>query len=94
MGNQGWTYVGEMRQTLYHGKYGRNLCHLVSNCCKHMPADRPGLGALAALVRAGVAANPVTNDDARFVQRTLHNPPRPNPEPGTVAPGAVPVIPF
>ncbi|KAG6354315.1 hypothetical protein INS49_004920 [Diaporthe citri] len=94
MGNQGWTYVGEMRQRMYHEKFGRVLCDLVSDCCKHMPADRPGLGALAARVAAGVARNPITNDDANFVQRTLQNPPPPNPEPGTVAPGARFVLPW
>lgn len=94
MGNQGWTYVGEMRQRMYHEKFGRVLCDLVSDCCKHMPADRPGLAALALRVQAGVGRNPITQDDARFVQRTLQNPPPPNPEPGTVAPGVPIVLPW
>ncbi|KAI7780771.1 hypothetical protein LA080_015562 [Diaporthe eres] len=53
MGNQGWTYVGEMRQRMFHQKFGKLLCDLVSDCCKHMPADRPDLTALALRVQAG-----------------------------------------
>lgn len=94
MGNAGWTYVGEMRQRLYHGKFGKALCDLVSECCKHMPSDRPGLNALVARVNAGVGRNPIKQDDARFVQRTLQNPAAPNPEPGTVAPGVAFVLPW
>lgn len=94
MGNQGWTYVGEMTQLVYHEKFGRVLCHLVRDCCKHMPADRPGLAALAARVDAGATRNPVKLDDVRWVQRTLQNPAPPNPEPGTVAPGVPFVMPW
>lgn len=94
MGNQGWTYVGEMRMREFHGRFGRNLCELVGDCCKHMPADRPDLTQLRARVAAGVAANPVTNDDIRFIQRTLQNPAPPIIEPPTLVPGAIVMLPF
>lgn len=96
MGNQGWTYVGEMRMREYQGKFGKVLCDLVSDCCKHMPADRPSLTQLATRIdnATNQRANQVSVDDVRFIQRTLHNPAQPNPEPGTVASGAPVVFPW
>lgn len=96
MGNQGWTYLAEMRSREFHTRFGRNLCYLVRECCMHMPSDRPGLNALKARTAAGVASNPVTNDDRRWIRRTLHgpgNPHQPVPEPSTIGLGRV-VSPF
>lgn len=95
MGNQGWTYLGEMKSREFHTRFGRNLCYLVRECCMHMPGDRPGLNALKARTTAGVAANPVTKDDRRWIRRTLCGPTGPFPvyEPSTVGLGQV-VTPF
>lgn len=95
MGNQGWTYLGEMKSREFHTRFGRNLCYLVRECCMHMPGDRPGLNALKARTTAGVAANPVTNDDRRWIRRTLCGPTGPFPvyEPSTVGLGQV-ITPF
>lgn len=91
MGNQGWTYVGEMRMREYQGKFGKVLCDLVSDCCKHMPADRPSLTQLWQRVDAAlnVRVNQMDNNSTNFVGRTLHDPAQPNPEPGTVGAGLV-----
>lgn len=91
MGAQGWTYTGEMRFQNYHTQFGRDLCDLVSDCCKHMPADRPDLVQLRQRVDAGKLANPMTDDDRRWVRRTIREPAAPpllNPQPATQAAGA------
>lgn len=97
MGAWGWTYAGEMSLREYHGRFGRNLCELVRDCCMHMNADRPSLGQLRARVAAGVAANPLTNDDINWVRRTLNtprNPPQVVPQPGAQPAGAWAAMPF
>lgn len=88
MGAEGWTYTGEMRFQDYHTQFGRDLCDLVSDCCKHMPADRPNLVELLDRVAVGQDENPISRDDSRWIQRTLHEVPLPPvPIPGTREPG-------
>lgn len=96
MGIMGWTYVGEMRMREYQGKFGRALCDLVSECCMHMPGDRPDLTQLSTRINAALAQRPnqFSADDARFINRTLHTPPRPNISPPTVGSGVPVVLPW
>lgn len=96
-GAQGWTYVGEMTSREFHGRFGRNLCHLIRDCCKHNPADRPDLRTLKNTIATGMAANPVSAGDSAWVRRTLHDPgapPQVVPEPPTAPPGVINPLPF
>lgn len=90
MGAQGWTYTGEMRFQDYRVQFGQALCELVSDCCKYMPRDRPGLRAVKQRVRDGKRRNPMTDNDREWVRRTIREPAAPpilNPQPGTQAAG-------
>ncbi|KUI66103.1 hypothetical protein VM1G_11432 [Cytospora mali] len=66
MGTQGYTYGGELRMRFFTGRFGRDLCHLVSQCLMHRPSDRPSLDRLRHDIAAGVAANPLSPDDRQW----------------------------
>ncbi|ROV92960.1 hypothetical protein VMCG_09015 [Cytospora schulzeri] len=80
MGTQGYTYGGELRKQFFGGIFGRDLCRLVSQCLMHRPLERPSLARLRQDIAAGVAANPLSPDDKRWVRTTLFGAGNPVPQ--------------
>ncbi|KUI57756.1 hypothetical protein VP1G_10977 [Cytospora mali] len=80
MGTQGYTYGGELRMRFFTGRFGRDLCRLVSQCLMHRPSDRPSLDRLRHDIAAGVAANPLSPDDRQWVKTTLFGAGNPVPQ--------------
>lgn len=64
----------------FNGRFGRDLCRLVSQCLMHRPSDRPSLARLRQEIAAGVAAHPLSPDDRQWVRTTLFGAGNPVPQ--------------